>query len=340
MFDFRILRATQVVEKTMAYTIYRLALYLGLSFGFVVATIAGVGMGLMVGAFFRESVFFISVTAIAGFAAFGAVLYFSRGSWLYRVKAPHLVIINESMDERVVQHGWSQVVYARQLVNSRFEGASDLRCLYEAIQGFLLDLVETRTERGSKLLQGLARLPGFVRERLVLFPLCGIAEVILSCCFRHRDQSVSVAVGDAMAVCARNFRVLLRNVLALFALNILASLAVYMLVLAPVGWLEELLPVAIGGWKYVLALLLVWPVKAAVFDPVVSAAMIDLFERVADSQPVDTPFRSGLAGDSEIFAQLLAEADAEHAETSGDSDAEAEEETGESASGDSGTQAS
>ena len=49
VWDFKLLNATQTLEKTMAYVMYRLVMYLILSLFLVIAMLLGSGTGLMMG---------------------------------------------------------------------------------------------------------------------------------------------------------------------------------------------------------------------------------------------------------------------------------------------------
>ena len=90
MWDFKFLSATQTLEKTMAYVMYRLVMYLVLSLFLVMAMLLGSGTGLMMGSMAAGADPTTlatqgggggEVSGVIGFAVFAFLLYLFRGTW-------------------------------------------------------------------------------------------------------------------------------------------------------------------------------------------------------------------------------------------------------------------
>ncbi len=304
MFEFKLLQATQIVEKTMAYTIYRLSLYLALSLGFVFATILGTGTQLMVGSFSRTPDSVGAVGGIVGFMLFGIVLYLFRGHWLYAVKAPHIVLLNDSMDESIVQQGWGQVRNAKQRVRNQYPNAAVMHRLNESIKDVLTDLFDSQTNIG-KALPDFGDLPfSKLLNRVCSLPVTYTSEVIFASCFKKSSDLGASTVASSLLLYAQNFSALWRSAWVLFILNNVGWLCIFLLVQTPIAWLAEFLPVTLGGWETIFSLVLAWPIKAALFEPIGICAMMALFNQLTHNQTVDSAWEEKLAGLSDSFQTI------------------------------------
>lgn len=309
MWDFKLLDATRAVEKTMAYMIYRLAMYLVLSLILVFAILAGAGTGLILDSLFRTSGFFGGIGGVVGFVVFAFILYWFRGNWFYSMKAPHLVLLNESMNEAVVQHGWAQVGHARSQVRERFSTAAELHTLDKRVKAVLADLFGHCTGLGKRV-SGYGDTP-FSRSigRIMEAPAMYTHEVIIAHCLKDGTCSASAAAVRALVLYAQNFNRLFKNALALLVLKYSGAFCIFLLMLAPVGWIDEFLPVDFGNWIYVFALLLTWPLKSALFDPIVLVAMVGVFADSASEQNAKMDWESKLVAQSAAFAKIKKQAE-------------------------------
>ncbi|MCI0666655.1 MAG: hypothetical protein L0Y43_01210 [Methylococcaceae bacterium] len=293
----------------MAYMIYRLAMYLVLSLVLVFAILAGTGTGLILDSFATNSSFFSGIGGIAGFAIFGFVFYWFRDTWLYSMKAPHVALLNEAIEERIVQQGRAQVAHAQNRVSERFSSAANLYTLDKRTKAVLAHLFRRCNAIGQRL-SGLgdtifSRLIARIAETSASY----VHETILAECLKDTTRSASSVATAALVLYAQNFDRLFKNALALLALKYFAATVIYLLMLAPVGWIDEIIPVELGGWAYVLALLLTWPIKSALFDPIALAAMLGVFQDLTRGQSPDSDWEVRLASESPEFASIKKQAE-------------------------------
>ncbi len=305
MWDFKLLNATQTLEKTMAYVIYRLAMYLVLSLTLIFGILAGTGTGLILDSLFTTSGLFVGGGGFVGFAVFAFVLHWFRANWFYSIKAPHIALLNESG----VHQGWSRVAQARSLVGERFPTAAELYTLDTRIQAVLAYLFKQNTGAGKRL----AKLDDTIFSRLITriseIPATYVHETIIAECLKDASHSASGVATGALVLYAQNFERLFKNSGILLGLKGIAWFVIFMLMLTPVGWIDEIIPVEFGIWSYVLALLLTWPIKSALFDPIVLAAMMSVFSDLTQGQSIDPAWKVNLNEHSPEFASIQKQAE-------------------------------
>ncbi|MGR9107839.1 MAG: hypothetical protein ACU843_12995 [Gammaproteobacteria bacterium] len=309
MWDFNLLNATQTLEKTMAYMIYRLAMYLVLSFVLVFGIVAGTGSGLILDSMFSTSNLLARVGGVAGLLLFSAILYWFRGTWLFTMRAPHIALLNESREEAFVQQGWSQIVHARSRVSSRFSTSTELHTLDGRVKNVLAFLFRQKTGFG-KWLSGFEGRPFFgTVVRLLEAPASAGHEVILAECLKDVSRPASSVAITTLTLFAQNYDRLFRNALVLLILKYLLAFVIFLVMLSPIGWLDTIIPVEFGKWSYVFALLLTWPIKSALFDPIATAALTGVFPNLVRGQNPDPETEAKLAADSPEFAALKRQAE-------------------------------
>ena len=309
MWDFKLLKATQTLEKTMAYMIYRLAMYIVLSLVLVFGILAGTGFGLILDSLFSSPGFFVRIGGFAGFVLFGFVLYWFRSSWFFSMKAPHIALLNESIDNAFVQQGWAQVGHGRSRVSERFSSSTDLFALDKRIKGVLACLYNRSTVIGQRLSGFKDTILSRVLRRIAEIPATQMDEIIVADCLRNPERSHSAAAAAALTIFARHFGRLFKNAWILLILKYVVAFVIFLLMLSPIGWIDGIIPVEFGKWTYVFALLLTWPIKSALLDPIVLAAMLNVFLALPRGQEPDSDLESQLAHDCSDFASIQKQAE-------------------------------
>ncbi|MGH8552982.1 MAG: hypothetical protein ACRERS_06770, partial [Methylococcales bacterium] len=283
-----------------SYVIYRLAMYVLLSLALIFGIVAGTGTGLFLDSMFATPGMFVRIGGFAGFTIVAVVLYGFRANWLFSIKAPHVALLNESG----IQPGWARVVEARKLVRKRFSTSAELHTLDKRIQAVLAFLFKQNTGLGQRI----AKLDTTMFSRLVSviaeIPATYVHEIILSECLKDATRSASGAAVGALSLYAQNFQRLFNNQSILFSLKGVAWLVIFVLMLTPVGWVDEIIPAEFGIWSYVFALLLSWPIKSSLFDPIGVAAMLGVFSDLTRAQTIDPQWERKLTEQSAQFASL------------------------------------
>ncbi|GEM_PF-255718 len=313
MLDIKILTATQTMERTLGFTFYRLFLCFAVSFSFVLATLMGSGIAMMMGSAVDKMAVWGASGASIGFVVCGVIVYLARGIWLYKVKARHIALLVDAVAEKVLPQGWAQIEYGRQQVGKRFNLSRDLVGLDRQIRQVQIYLLRTCTKLGVQI----PDIPnGFVAKSIygvIAVPLTYTDEVILAQCFRGDSNTPWVEARNGVVYYAQNFGLIWRNALLLFVLTYAGLFCVYLLMLVPVEWVEGILPIPIGNWKYVFALVFAWPIKAAIFDPIVIAGLILLFFEKIDGTIPNSDWVNRLNNSSDEFKEIQRRAEAEQA---------------------------
>lgn len=305
MWDFKLLNSIQTFEKTMSFMIYRLAMYCVLSLVLLFGILAGTGSGLILDSLFTTSNFFVGFGGFTGFAVVAVVLYWFRSNWFFSIKAPHIALLDESIGPQ----DRARVAYARSRVSERFSTAAELHKLDKRIRAVLAYLFRQCTGVGQRLAKLDDTIFARLISRIAAIPATYDHETILAECLKESASSASGVATRALALYAQNFNRLFKNAGILLGMNVIASLVIFMLMLTPVGWIDEIIPVEFGYWRYVFALLLTWPIKSALFDPIVLAAMLGVYADLTRGQNFEPDRDVDLSKNSPEYASLKKQAE-------------------------------
>jgi hypothetical protein len=304
MWEVQLLTATQAIEKAMAVALYRFSICLGIGFAFVFATLAGAGMGFAVGSFSSSLSGFGHVGGLVGFTACGAVMYWVRDRLLFSVRCPQIAAVVEQMEGRLMPRGSKQIAAARSLVQQRFQDVSLLTELDRKIKSVLANLFHA-TPQVSGWMPSIAHLPtARLLTALVARPVIYTDAVILAFQLREKEQNLWRAGQTALVLYAQHFKVLLKNALIVYALMYAALVAVFFLMLEPVGWVDEALPESMGWWRYLFALVLAWIIKAGFFEPIAEISMTQLYFDLIKGQEPSPEFEEKLSRLSPSFQKI------------------------------------
>ncbi len=140
MWDFSIGKAFSSMIRTMPFIGFRLAIYVGITLAYIVATGGGAGIGYMLGSILGDADTAGDGAFWGGLFGFGFVsgaLYFAREYLLYIVKAGHIAALVCLMDDQPIPEGTGQIAYASQIVKARFAEASLLFGVDQLIKGII-----------------------------------------------------------------------------------------------------------------------------------------------------------------------------------------------------------
>ncbi|UXX84730.1 hypothetical protein [Roseovarius pelagicus] len=306
MTDFSFSTSISLMRRTAAFVLFRMAVYFGIAVAYVLATGAGAGIGWGVGAFgdaeFRAGATFWG--GGIGFAATAAVLYFLREYILYTVKAGHIAVMVELLDNQTLPQGRGQIAHAQNVVKERFAQSSTLFGLDQLIKGVL------RTITG--LIQGLASIlpipgtDGLMRiVRGYLKVAVGlIDEVILAHLIRTRSVNPWKDAQSALVLYAQNAKPMLINAAVITLVSWLLAFVVFLIMLAPAGAVVYMIPGAWSAGGFVFAILFAWAVKVALIEPFAIACLLQAFFKVTDGQVPNPEWEAKLESASTKFRKL------------------------------------
>lgn len=306
MIDFSFSTSLSLMRRTAPFVLFRMVVYFGIAVAYVLATGTGAGIGWGVGAM-GDADFRASTTLWGGgigFAAVAAVLYFLREYILYLVKAGHIAVMVELLDNRTLPAGRGQITHAQAIVRERFAQSGMLFGLDQLIKGVLRAI--------TGLIQGLASLlpiPGSDGMMRVVRGYLRVAvglidEVILAHLIRTKSQNPWRDAQGALVLYAQNAKPMLINAAFITLVGWALAFVVFLIMLAPAGAVVYMIPGAWSAGGVVFAILFAWAVKVALIEPFAIACLLQVFFKVTDGQSPDPEWMARLDSASTKFRKL------------------------------------
>ena len=131
-----------------------------------------------------------------------------------------------------------------------------------------------------------------------------VDEVIIAYNLRTRSENTWQSSKDALVLYAQNYQVLLKNAVFLMLFMYGLSFLVFLIFLAPVGALMGLFPGSVGGWSFIIALVLAWSVKAALLEPIAIHALMQVYFKTIEGQQPNPDWDAKLEKVSGQFRKL------------------------------------
>jgi len=319
MWDFSIGSALGMMVRTLPFLLLRLAVYFGITLGYILITGAGAGIGYGIGGFGDEEFRAATTTwgGVAGFVLFGAIMYWAREYILYLVKAGHIAVLIELIDGNPMPQGRSQVAHATAVIKQRFPQASVLFGVDQLIKG----VVRTITGMMRGILTVLP-IPGVQQLAGILSAFLRVAvgfvdEVILAYAIRTQSDNAWMSAKEALVLYGQNYKVMLKNAAWLAVIIYVLSFLVFLIMLAPAALVVYLIPGAWSAGGVVFALLFAWSVKAALLEPFAITCMMQVYFKTIEGQEPNPEWEAKLEQMSGKFRKLKDRAfgDAEDAPT-------------------------
>lgn len=291
MWDFNLLAATRTFEASMPFMLYRLGICLAVAAACLLAALAGAGTFIAFASFSAKPASVASLGAAAGLGGLGYWLHRFRGSLFFNIQAGHLALLAKLAQNQKLPQGKAQIDLARQSAAAVFPSPSSFLEIGEATRQVLQALPARRCPflgrlANPRLAAILGRLAGW---------LAGTADqALLALCFAQAHANPWRAVRAGLIVQVRHFDRLSKNHGFLLGFEYLGLAVGYAAMLYPVDSAAAMLPVDVGVWRYVFALIFGWSLKAAFFAPIATTALAGLYFDLANQE--------GSAGEAEVKA--------------------------------------
>lgn len=306
MWDFSVGRAMGMMMRTWPFIAFRMVVYFGIAAAYVIVTGAGAGIGWGVGAF-GDADFQASSSVWGGIFGFGltaGVLYFLREYILYVVKAGHIAVLVELLDNQPIPDGKSQIEHASGVVKQRFAQTSVLFGIDQLVKGVLGAITGLIQGIASFLpIPGVQQLVGVIRAFLRI-AVGLVDEVILAYAIRTRSTNPWDSAKTALVLYGQNYPVMLKNAAWLTAITYGLAFIVFLIMLAPAAALVWFLPGAWSAGGFVFAILFAWAVKVALIEPFAIACMMEVYFKTIEGQSPDPVWDDRLSAASGKFKQL------------------------------------
>ncbi|MFC4250278.1 hypothetical protein [Sinimarinibacterium flocculans] len=306
MWDFELGRAIGLMARTAPFIALRLAIYLGITLAYVVATGGGGGIGYMIGSTgdaeaAANGAFWGAST---GFALVSGVLYFAREYLLYMVKAGHIAVLVPLLDNQPIPEGRNQITHATAVVRERFVESSVLFGVDQLIKGILKAFNATVLTVSAILpIPALQNVMKFVTA-VINMSLTYVDEVILAYNIRTQQENPWAGARDGVVLYAQNYKNLLKNAVWLTVFVWFLTLLVFIIVFAPVAALVALFPGVAGFWTFAIAAVTAYALKAALIDPIAMTCLMQAYFKATEGQAPRQDWADKLNSVSGKFKQL------------------------------------
>lgn len=310
MWDFDIGRTFGILMKTLPFIIFRMLIYMGVAFGYLLVTGIGAGIGYMLTSFADEPGAGAFIGGAIGFAVVTGIMYWLREYILYLVKAGHIAVMVELLDGKTdLPGGKGQIDYAQSKVRERFVEASLLFGLDQLLKGVLRGINGALSSIGSFLpIPGLQGIMGIV-SKIITLSLTYTDELIIAYNFRVRSDNAWATSKDAVILYAQNYKSMLKNAFFLMLGIWAITFVIFLVVLLPVGALFSLFPGNVSFWGFVVAVVFAWCFKAALIEPFAVAAMMQVYFKAIEGQDPNAEWDEKLSKLSGKFRKLKKKAE-------------------------------
>lgn len=304
MWDFDLMAAIRAIEKSMAYVLYRLGLCLGVAVGYLLATLGGAGTLVGFGSLEKNALSLGPIGAVIGFFAFAFLMSRIRTLWLQTVDLPQLGILADQWDGRMLPTARALLAYAKERQDRAYEGTSRLNELNASIGEVLMDIARLHP---CPKLEGKQGMIADVLQQLIARLSRLNHRTLLAWHFMSGHSDPWRSAAEALTVADRHFSAMTRNRAILTVFSWLGFLIALPLLHKGIVILVSDIPIQMGPWPLIFAGVFSWAIKAAFFDAIAEAAMLDFFFPIARRE-AGALLGSSLSQNSPSFAALESKA--------------------------------
>ncbi|MER9401311.1 hypothetical protein NKI46_24680 [Mesorhizobium sp. M0615] len=307
MWDFEIGRSVSIMIRTWPFIALRTIVYFGITLAYIVATGSGASVGYGVGHISTDPDGPLSFALWGGIVGIGIVsiaLYWIREYILYVVKAGHIAVMVHLIDGRDVPNGQDQIAYAKDVVKERFAEANILFVVDQLVKGAIRAITGLIGGIAAFLpIPGLGGLVAFINT-VIRLSLTYVDEIILGYNIRINSSSPFETARQGVVLYAQNGKTMVKNAVWLAVIMWGVSFVIFLLMLAPAAAIMWFIPGQLGGWAFVLAILLAWAFKAAFIEPFAIACLMQVYFKTIEGQVPNAEWDQRLAEASSKFREL------------------------------------
>jgi hypothetical protein len=307
MWDFDIGRSVSIMIRTWPFIVFRMIIYFGITLAYILATGSGASVGYGIGHISTDPDGPLSFALWGGLAGIGIVsiaLYWIREYILYVVKAGHIAVMVHLIDGRDVPNGQDQIAYAKDVVKERFAEANILFVVDQLVKGAIRAITGLIGGIAAFLpIPGLSGLVSFINT-VIRLSLTYVDEIILGYNIRINSSSPFETARQGVVLYAQNGKTMVKNAVWLAVIMWGVSFVIFLLMLAPAAAIMWFMPGQLGGWAFVLAILIAWAFKAAFIEPFAIACLMQVYFKTIEGQVPNAEWDQRLAEASSKFREL------------------------------------
>lgn len=304
MMDFKLGETASLLARTAPFLVFRFLIYFGITLAYTLITGVGAGIGFGLGTIGGYAEAGGMWGGLIGFGVAGGIMYFLREYLLYLVKAGHIAVLVELLEGKSLPEGRGQIDHAQAMVRERFAQSSVLFGLDQIIKGVLKAFNRAFFTITNFLpIPGIQGIASFLNT-IINLSLTYLDEVILAYNIRTKADNPWAASRTALVLYGQNYKDFLKNAVWLAFIIWGLTLLVFLIVLAPVAALVQVLPGTAGPLTLIIALVFAWAVKQSVIEPFGMTALMQVFFRITEGQEPDPEWETRLENLSNKFKEL------------------------------------
>ena len=195
--------------------------------------------------------------------------------------AGHLALLAELHRGLKLPEGTAQIDLAKAKAVQLFPTAGGFHAISSEVKAVLQEMPAKRCPwlgrlENPQLAAWLGRLAGWLAQSGSL--------ALLGLSFIDSQRSPWASVRGGLILHARHFDSLSKSRYYLLAFEYAGLVAAFFAMLYPVDSAISLLPVDVGVWRYVFALIFAWSLKAAFLEPIATAALAEVYFKLASQE--------------------------------------------------------
>jgi len=222
----------------------------------------------------------------------------------YILKAAHLAVIAELLQNDRLPDGINQLDWGKQQVQQRFGEVSAMFVVDELVSGVVSAFTNTLSWLTGWLPgETLRTLVGMVKM-VIRLSVTYIDEAVLARSFWLRSQSVWTTAVDGVVLYTQIWKPILTNAVVLMLLSYIPFVLVLIVFAAPVGFILNIFSSDLAAWGIFAALFLAWLVKVSVGDTFAMVAIIAVYQKETANLQPNPEMKARLESLSDKFREL------------------------------------
>ncbi len=278
--QLNLLKATQILERTMPVMNRRILIHAAITLGLLFSIPLGAGSFFGLASFSDNPGFWGQIGAAAGLIGAIYGYHIARPALFFHLDLPHLLAIVKRITGTELPSGKALHSHLKQQAQALF---SEPRTAWEYRLKLQQIIVQAFTANATGN-PSVATKTQALQKALVTATMGFAADAMLAPAIK--ETHIAALRRSALTFC-ENFPNLFRYSLILNTFLYTILLIAFWLLLKPVGWVDEALPITLGIWKPIFAAILTFWIKTVFLDPIVTTAMtinlLSLYEETASS---------------------------------------------------------